>query len=109
VGYVSQTSTDYVRPENQRAAALLREDFRNMTVADVERMAEQMPWGTPDEVATRIIAQADAAGANMVQVGFNRGAMPHDMFMHQIRRFAAEVLPRLQAHEVKAVPLAEAA
>ena len=27
-GYVSQTSTDYVRPENQRAAALLREDFR---------------------------------------------------------------------------------
>jgi hypothetical protein len=42
----------------------------------------------------------------MVQVGFNRGAMPHDMFMNQIRRFAAEVLPRLQAHEVTAVPLA---
>ncbi len=46
VGYVSQTSTDYVRPENQRAAALLREDFRSMTMADVERMAENMPWGT---------------------------------------------------------------
>jgi alkanesulfonate monooxygenase SsuD/methylene tetrahydromethanopterin reductase-like flavin-dependent oxidoreductase (luciferase family) len=109
VGYVSQTSTDYVRPENQRAAALLREDFRNMTMADVERMAENMPWGTPDEVAQRIIAQAEAAGANTVQLGFNRGAMPHDMFMNQIRRFAAEVLPRLQAHEVKTVPLAEAA
>jgi alkanesulfonate monooxygenase SsuD/methylene tetrahydromethanopterin reductase-like flavin-dependent oxidoreductase (luciferase family) len=106
VGYVSQSSTDYVRPENQRAAALLREDFRSMTMADVERMAENMPWGTPDEVAERIIAQADAAGANMVQVGFNRGAMPHDMFMNQIRRFAAEVLPRLQAHEVRVVPLA---
>ena len=109
VGYVSQTSTDYVRPENQRAAALLREDFRNMTIADVERMAETMPWGTPAEVAERIIAQAEAAGANTVQIGFNRGAMPHDMFMNQIRRFAAEVLPRLQAHEVKTVPLAEAA
>jgi alkanesulfonate monooxygenase SsuD/methylene tetrahydromethanopterin reductase-like flavin-dependent oxidoreductase (luciferase family) len=109
VGYVSQTSTDYVRPENQRAAALLREDFRNMTIADVERMAETMPWGTPAEVAERIIAQAEAAGANTVQLGFNRGAMPHDMFMNQIRRFAAEVLPRLQAHEVKTVPLAEAA
>ncbi len=109
VGYVSQTSTDYVRPENQRAAALLREDFRNMTMADVERMAENLPWGTPDEVAERIIAQAEAAGANTVQIGFNRGAMPHDMFMNQIRRFAAEVLPRLQAHEVKTVPLAEAA
>jgi hypothetical protein len=31
------------------------------------------------------------------------------MFMNQIRRFAAEVLPRLQAHEVKVVPLPEAA
>ena len=56
VGYVSQASTDYVRPENQRAAALLREDFRSMTMADVERMAENMPWGTASEVAERIIA-----------------------------------------------------
>jgi alkanesulfonate monooxygenase SsuD/methylene tetrahydromethanopterin reductase-like flavin-dependent oxidoreductase (luciferase family) len=110
VGYVSQASTDYVRPENQRAAALLREDFRSMTMADVERMAENMPWGAASEVAERIIAQAEAAGANTVQIGFNRGAMPHDMFMNQIRRFAAEVLPRLQAHEVRTVPLgAEAA
>jgi alkanesulfonate monooxygenase SsuD/methylene tetrahydromethanopterin reductase-like flavin-dependent oxidoreductase (luciferase family) len=104
VGYVSQTSTDYVRPENQRAAALLREDFRNMTMVDVERMAEHMPWGTPTEVAERIIAAAEAAGANMVQIGFNRGAMPQDMFLEQIRRFARDVLPRLQAHEVKQVP-----
>lgn len=108
-GYVSQTSTDYVRPENQRAAALLREDFRSMTMADVERMAENMPWGTPAEVAERIIAQAEAAGANTVQIGFNRGAMPHDMFMNQIRRFAAEVLPRLQMHKVETVPLVEEA
>jgi hypothetical protein len=91
------------------AAALLREDFRNMTMADVERMAERMPWGTPDEVEQRIIEQADMAGANNVQIGFNRGAMPHDMFMNQIRRVAADVLPRLQAHEVTTVPLSEAA
>jgi alkanesulfonate monooxygenase SsuD/methylene tetrahydromethanopterin reductase-like flavin-dependent oxidoreductase (luciferase family) len=109
VGYVSQSSTDYVRAENQRAAALLREDFRNMTMADVERMAENLPWGTASEVAERIIAQAEAAGANTVQIGFNRGAMPHDMFMNQIRRFAAEVLPRLQAHKVETVPLVEEA
>ena len=44
----------------------------------------------------------------MVQIGFNRGAMPHDMFMNQIRRFAAEVLPILQAHQVTRVPAAEA-
>jgi alkanesulfonate monooxygenase SsuD/methylene tetrahydromethanopterin reductase-like flavin-dependent oxidoreductase (luciferase family) len=106
-GYVSQSSTDYVRPQNQRAAALLREDFRNMTMADIERMAENMPWGTPKEVAERIIAQAEAAGANMVQIGFNRGAMPQDMFLNQIRRFGRDVLPILQAHEITRVPAAE--
>src|SRR5205814_655330 len=61
-GYSSQNSTDYVRPENQRAAALLREDFRNMTMADVERQAENLPWGTPAEVTERIIAAAEGAG-----------------------------------------------
>jgi hypothetical protein len=35
-------------PEDQRAAALLRGGFRNMTMADVPRQAEQLPWGTPD-------------------------------------------------------------
>jgi hypothetical protein len=33
--------------------------------------------------------------------------MPHEMFMEQIRRFARDVLPKLQAHRVKRVPLAE--
>ncbi len=107
VGYVGEHSTDYVRPENQRAAALLREDFRNLTQEQFERQAENLPYGTPQEVAERIIAQAEHAGANMVQIGLNRGAMPHDMFIHQIRRFAAEVLPILQKHEVKRVRAAE--
>jgi alkanesulfonate monooxygenase SsuD/methylene tetrahydromethanopterin reductase-like flavin-dependent oxidoreductase (luciferase family) len=106
-GYVSQSSTDYVRPENQRAAALLREDFRGLTQEAFERQAENLPYGTPKEVAERIIAQADAAGANMVQVGLNRVAMPHEMFIEQIRRFARDVLPILQVHEVKRVPAAE--
>src|SRR6476661_7523468 len=108
-GYSSQNSTDYVRPENQRAAQLLREDFRNMTMADVERVAETLPWGTPKEVAERIIAQADQAGANTVQISLNRGAMPQEMFLEQIRRFARDVLPVLLAHEVKLAPAALAA
>ena len=108
-GYSGQHSTDYVRPENQRAAALLREDFRSMTFESFQRQAEHLPYGTAKEVTERIIAQAEHAGANMVQVGLNRGAMPHEMFIEQIRRFAAEVLPALQAHEVKQVPVAEAA
>ena len=106
-GYVEQNSTDYVRPENQRAAALLREDFRNMSFESFQKQAENLPYGTASEVAERIIAQAEHAGANMVQIGLNRGAMPHEMFMEQIRRFAEGVLPRLQAHQVKRVRAAE--
>ena len=49
-GYSSAASTDYVRPENLRAAQFAREDFRNMTMDDVERQAEEMPWGTAEEV-----------------------------------------------------------
>jgi len=107
-GYVGQHSTDYVRPENQRAAALLREDFRGLTVEAFEKQAQNLPYGTAEEVAQRIIAQAEHAGANMVQIGLNRGAMPHALFMNQIERFAKEVLPILQAHKVKRVPAAEA-
>jgi alkanesulfonate monooxygenase SsuD/methylene tetrahydromethanopterin reductase-like flavin-dependent oxidoreductase (luciferase family) len=108
-GYISAAATSFVRPENLRAAERARADFRNMTEADVARQAERMPWGTPQEVIERIIAAADHAGANTIQVSLNRGAMPHEMFMEQIRRFARDVLPALQAHEVKRVPIAEEA
>jgi alkanesulfonate monooxygenase SsuD/methylene tetrahydromethanopterin reductase-like flavin-dependent oxidoreductase (luciferase family) len=108
-GYATTASTDYVRPENLRAAANLRSEFRNLTMRDLEEQAEQMPLGTADEVAERIIAAAESAGANQVQLAMNRGCLPHELFMNQIERFASEVLPRLQAHEVKTVPAAEGA
>jgi alkanesulfonate monooxygenase SsuD/methylene tetrahydromethanopterin reductase-like flavin-dependent oxidoreductase (luciferase family) len=106
-GYSSQASTDYVRTENQRAAAFLRSEFRNLTMEQLEEQAETMPLGTADEVIARIIEAAESAGANTVQLAMNRGALPHELFMAQIERFAREVLPALQAHEVKTVPAAE--
>ena len=106
-GYVTQNSTDYVRQENLKQAAFDRQDFRNMTMADVEKRAEHMPWGTPDEVAARLIAEAEKCGAETLLVSMNRGAMPHEMFLNQIRRFGAEVLPKLQAHQITRVPAAE--
>jgi alkanesulfonate monooxygenase SsuD/methylene tetrahydromethanopterin reductase-like flavin-dependent oxidoreductase (luciferase family) len=106
-GYSSQASTDYVRPENLRAAANLRSEFRNLTMEQLAEQAGTMPMGTADEVIERIIAAADSAGANTVQLAMNRGALPHALFMAQIERFAREVLPALQAHEVKIVPAAE--
>jgi alkanesulfonate monooxygenase SsuD/methylene tetrahydromethanopterin reductase-like flavin-dependent oxidoreductase (luciferase family) len=105
-GYSTVASTDYVSPENRRAAEFSREDFRGLTMADVERQAEEMPWGPPAEVIRRLIAAADSAGAETIQVSLNRGVLPHDMFIEQIRRFARDVLPVLQAHQVTRVPIA---
>jgi alkanesulfonate monooxygenase SsuD/methylene tetrahydromethanopterin reductase-like flavin-dependent oxidoreductase (luciferase family) len=106
-GYSSTSSTDYVRAENLRAAEFNRGDFRNMTMADMEKMADRLPWGTPAEVAEKLIRLAEHTGAGTVQVNFNRGAMPQEMFVEQIRRFARDVLPILQAHQITRVPAAE--
>ena len=105
-GYLSAGSFDYVRPENLPSVSGSRDRFRGMTLESIARDAEQMPWGTPSEVIERIIDAADHAGAGTVLVNMNRGAMPHEMFMEQIRRFGTEVLPALQAHRVDRVPLA---
>ncbi len=105
-GYLTGASMDYIRPENRAAAARAREDFRSLTMADIERQAEQLPWGSPDEVRERLITAAVRTGANTMLVSLNRGAMPHEMFREQIRRFGAEVLPALQAHTVATVPVA---
>lgn len=98
-GYLSSSAFDYVRPENLHLAARAREDYRDLTLADIERQAERAPWGPPDEVARKIIAAADRVGANTVLVSLNRGAVPKEMFLEQIRRFGREVLPALRAHE----------
>ena len=78
-----------------------------MTMADIERDAEHLPWGTAGEVIERIIAAADHAGAATVLVGMNRGAMPQEMFLEQIHRFGSKVLPALQAHAVSKTPFAK--
>ncbi|HXQ51354.1 MAG TPA: LLM class flavin-dependent oxidoreductase [Stellaceae bacterium] len=108
-GYMSSQSIDYVRPENLREVERARADFRNMTLDDVARMADRLAWGTPKEVIERIIAIVDRAGANTIQVTLNAGALPQEMYIEQVRRFAREVLPALQAHVVTRVPVAEEA
>ena len=105
-GYLSSSSFDYVRPENMGAVARAREDYRDLTMEQLTRQAQAMPWGPADEVIEKIIDAADHAGASTVLVSLNRGVMPHAMFMEQVQRFAEEVLPALQAHEVKEVPQA---
>ena len=54
---------------------------------------------------TTAAVAAARVGANTLLLNFNRGAMPHAMFMEQLRRFGAEVLPALQEHPVTKVPV----
>jgi hypothetical protein len=45
----------------------------------------------------------------MIQIGFNRGVLPQELFLEQIRRFGRDVLPALQAYEVTRVRSADEA
>lgn len=105
-GYLTSASFDYLRPENLAGVSGARDRYRDMTLESLAHQAEEIPWGPADEVRQRIIDEADDAGANTVLINMNRGAMPQEMFLEQIRRFAREVLPALQAHEVRGVPAA---
>ena len=102
-GYVSSHAHDYVRPENLAAIQNFnRTRLRDMTMDDLAK-DQNMIWGSADEVTSRLIDEAEAMGTNTLLVSMNRGAMPGDQFMDQLRRFAKDVLPALNAYEVKQV------
>jgi alkanesulfonate monooxygenase SsuD/methylene tetrahydromethanopterin reductase-like flavin-dependent oxidoreductase (luciferase family) len=110
-GYVASSSYDYVRPENRADIELDREKIRLMTRSDLEARVHSggLAWGSGKEIAEQLIEKAEHAGANAWVLNLNLGALPHAMFMEQIRRFARDVLPALKAHEVRRVPAAERA
>ena len=108
-GYVKSSSYDYVRPENASEAVIDREKARALNRPDVEAKVAsgELAFGSPKEVTERLIEQAEAVGANKLLINVNFGAMPNDLFMEQVRRFGREVLPKLQAHQVKRIPAME--
>jgi len=107
-GYFQKGSTEHLRPELRQQIHDDSIRARDLTIDDIVKRAEAAAWGPPDYVAQQIIAEAERAGAETILVSMNRGAMPQDMFLNQIHRFGKEVLPRLQAHKITRVPLAEA-
>jgi hypothetical protein len=109
-GYVASSSLDHIRPENRAFAGLDREKIKQTTQADVEKRIDdgRLAFGSAKFVSEKLIADAEHYGANSLLLMMNLGAMPHDEFMAQLRRFAKEVLPALHAHEVKQVKLAAA-
>ncbi len=110
-GYLSSASYDYIKPENRIGAGVDREGMQRTTIADIERKIDtgELAWGSPKDVADRLIEGAERMGANTLLINMNAGALTYDLFLEQIRRFGKDVLPRLQAHQVTRVPAAEAA
>ena len=106
-GYYSDKSQEHLRAGSQGTLADASMFDRQMSQDDFRAQAEHMPIGSPDEVAQRIIDEARDAGAGTVLLMCNRGAMPTEMFLNQIKRLGEEVLPRLQAYGVKVSPHAE--
>ena len=104
-GYVREEGLGWLRPEHREEFLRSLQGFRHLTMDDLERN-ERLAWGSPAQVRDALIGLADALGSNVLLLQFNQGAMPHEMFMHQIRRFADEVLPDLRRHTVTKVSVA---
>jgi alkanesulfonate monooxygenase SsuD/methylene tetrahydromethanopterin reductase-like flavin-dependent oxidoreductase (luciferase family) len=109
-GYVAASSYDYVRPENRPFVALDREKIRQMNLADIAAKVArgELAFGAPDAVAERLIALGERHGANVLLLNLNLGALPYELHLEQVRRFARDVLPKLHAHQVTRVPAAAA-
>jgi alkanesulfonate monooxygenase SsuD/methylene tetrahydromethanopterin reductase-like flavin-dependent oxidoreductase (luciferase family) len=107
-GYVASSSYDYIREENRPFAEMDRSKIRLTNASDVEkRVAEgSLAWGSPKDVADRLIEKAEQIGANSLLLNVNLGAPPTEMFREQVRRFGRDVLPRLKAHQVTKTPAA---
>jgi alkanesulfonate monooxygenase SsuD/methylene tetrahydromethanopterin reductase-like flavin-dependent oxidoreductase (luciferase family) len=98
-GYVREEGLGWLRPEHREDFLRSLQGFRGMTAEDLKR-SDRLCWGTPAQVGEALVELAEALGASTLLLQFNQGALPHAMFMNQIRRFAAEVLPALQRHRV---------
>jgi alkanesulfonate monooxygenase SsuD/methylene tetrahydromethanopterin reductase-like flavin-dependent oxidoreductase (luciferase family) len=105
--YHAESAAQHLRPELRAAAFDDSIRARDLTMDEVVKQAEEGAWGPPKHVADRIIAEAERFGAGTILVSMNRGAVPQEMFLNQIRRFGTEVLPLLQRHAITRVPLAE--
>jgi len=105
LGYLREKALSFVKPEHRDDYVRVLQGFRSATLEDIVR-DERPAWGSPEQVRDHLIELAEALGAATLVVHLNQGAMPQEMFIQNLKRFAAEVLPAVQAHQVKKVPVA---
>ena len=104
-GYVREEGLGWLRPEHREEFLRTLQGFRRVTMEDLKRN-ERLAWGSPAQVRDALIELGNALGSNVLLLQFNQGAMPHAMYLNQIRRFADEVLPDLRRHAVTALSVA---
>ena len=105
-GYVSDASLDYVRPENLHEAARAAGEFPQPDHGRRREARRDDAMGHRGRGRRAHLEAVKRTGAGVVHLRMNTGALPHEMFMNQIKLFAEKVLPRLQAYEPKEVPAA---
>jgi alkanesulfonate monooxygenase SsuD/methylene tetrahydromethanopterin reductase-like flavin-dependent oxidoreductase (luciferase family) len=98
-GYRTERNMEWLSPENREDFLNSIQTFREATMESIQHQ-DRLCFGHPDEVRDSIIDLAESLGSNVLMLHFNRGSMPHSMFMNQIERFGREVLPALHEHQV---------
>jgi alkanesulfonate monooxygenase SsuD/methylene tetrahydromethanopterin reductase-like flavin-dependent oxidoreductase (luciferase family) len=101
-GYVREEGLGWLRPENRDDFLRALQGFRKVTMDDLKKN-ERLCWGSAAQVRDSLLGFAESLGSNILLLQFNQGAMPHEMFVRQIQRFASEVLPDLHKHVVTKV------
>ena len=64
-------------------------------------LAELQVWGTPGEVADKLIEYQRLVGAGGIIGVFSYGGMPYAEAEQSMRLFADQVLPKLHSHEIE--------
>jgi alkanesulfonate monooxygenase SsuD/methylene tetrahydromethanopterin reductase-like flavin-dependent oxidoreductase (luciferase family) len=63
-------------------------------------LADLQVWGTPDDVADKLIDYQKMLGAGGVIAACSYGGMPYAEAEDNMRLFSEKVMPRLQAYEI---------
>ncbi len=105
---LSSASFDYIKPENRVGAGVDREGMMKTTLADIERKIDggELAWGSRQGRHRPTDRRRRAHGRQHAAAQHERRRHEHEVFLEQIRRFGRDVLPKLQAHQVKRVPAA---
>jgi len=80
--------------EDEAEAKRIAEPHARVTYEDLADWGSA--FGTPEQVADRIVTYAEAAGVNHWMAEMKFGGMSHEDTMRSMRLFATEVMPRVK-------------